>query len=39
MKIWQILMIMWFIGAGFLIMNHFNRQNIERMKKRQASQQ
>lgn len=34
MKIWQILMVMWFVGLGFLIANHFNRQNIERLKKK-----
>lgn len=38
MKIWQILMIIWVIGAGFLLANHFNRQNIERMKKKSSAQ-
>ncbi len=34
MKIWQILLLIWTVGMGFLIANHFNRENIERMKKK-----
>lgn len=34
MKTWQILLIMWFIVLIFMIINHFNKQNIERLKKR-----
>jgi hypothetical protein len=34
MKTWQILLIIWVVGAGFIILNQFNRANIERMKKR-----
>jgi len=34
MKTWQILLVIWVVGAGFIILNHFNRGNIERMKNR-----
>ena len=34
MKIWQILLVIWVVGVGFMMANHFNQQNIERMKKR-----
>ena len=34
MKTWQILLVIWMAGVGFWIANQFNRQNIERMKKR-----
>ncbi len=34
MKIWQILMLMWVVAAGFMLANHYNRENIERMKKK-----
>ncbi len=34
MKIWHILMGIWFVGLGFMLMNHFHRQNIERLKKK-----
>jgi hypothetical protein len=36
MKTWQILLVIWMMGVGFWIANQFNRQNIERMKKRSA---
>jgi hypothetical protein len=34
MQTWKILLIMWFIALIFMLANHFNKQNIERMKKR-----
>lgn len=34
MKIWHILLAIWLMGLGFLLMNHFHRQNIERLKKK-----
>mgnify|MGYP006273332197 FL=1 len=34
MKTWQILLVIWVLGAGFMILNHFNRANIERLKNR-----
>jgi len=34
MKTWQILLVIWVVGAGFIILNHFNRGNIERLKNR-----
>ncbi len=34
MKIWHILMGIWFLALGFMLLNHFHRQNIERLKKR-----
>jgi hypothetical protein len=34
MKIWQILLVIWVVGGCFMLANHFNRQNIERDKKR-----
>ena len=34
MKTWQILLFIWVLGAGFMILNHFNRANIERLKNR-----
>ncbi len=34
MKTWQILLTIWVLGAGFMILNHFNRANIERLKGR-----
>jgi len=27
-------LVIWVVGVGFMMANHFNRQNIERMKKR-----
>jgi hypothetical protein len=37
MKTWQILLVIWMTGVGFWIANQFNRQNIERLKKRSHS--
>jgi hypothetical protein len=37
MKTWQILLVIWMAGVGFWIANQFNRQNIERLKKRSHS--
>ncbi len=34
MKTWQIVLVIWGVGAGFMILNHFNRENIERLKNR-----
>ncbi len=34
MKTWQILLVIWGVGAGFMILNRFNRGNIERLKNR-----
>ncbi len=34
MKTWQILLVLWGVVACFMMANHFNRQNIERMKKK-----
>lgn len=34
MKIWQILLVIWVIGFCFMMANHFNSQNIERLKKK-----
>ena len=34
MKIWQILLVMWVVAGCFMLANHFNRQNIERDRKR-----
>lgn len=34
MKVWQILFIIWGITLLMMIVNHFHRQNIERMKKK-----
>jgi len=36
MKTWQILLVIWMAGVGFWIANQFNRQNIERLKKRSS---
>jgi hypothetical protein len=36
MKTWQILLVIWMTGVGFWIANQFNRQNIERLKKRSS---
>jgi hypothetical protein len=36
MKTWQILLVIWMAGVGFWVANQFNRQNIERMKKRSS---
>lgn len=33
MKTWQLLLMMWFIALIFMLANHFNKQNIARMKK------
>jgi len=34
MKVSSILLIMWFIVLIFMLVNHFNKQNIRRMQKR-----
>lgn len=34
MKIWQILLVIWIVGLCFMLANHFNRENIERLKKK-----
>jgi hypothetical protein len=36
MKTWQILLVIWMAGVGFWVANQFNRQNIERLKKRSS---
>ncbi len=34
MKTWQILMVIWFVAAGMMLMNHFHRGNLEREQKK-----
>ena len=36
MKTWQILLVIWMAGVGVWVANQFNRQNIERLKKRSS---
>ena len=37
MKIWQILMMIWVVVMGFILMNHFHRENLERDRRRKSN--